>query len=151
MLDNSSLNIAEVLSKGEIVITGFSGTSMLPMLRSGKDRVVIEKITSKPKCNDVPLYMSGGRKYILHRIVKVKPQGYVIRGDNLYRNEYNVTDKDIIGVLTGFYRGDKFFSCKSPRYKLYVAYIRISYPLRYVLFKIIRPILSKLKKCLIKR
>lgn len=150
MLDNSSLNIAEVLSKGEIVITGFSGTSMLPMLRSGKDRVVIEKITSKPKCNDVPLYMSGG-KYILHRIVKVKPQGYVIRGDNLYRNEYNVTDKDIIGVLTGFYRGDKFFNCKSPRYKLYVAYIRISYPMRYVLFKIIRPILSKLKKCIIKR
>lgn len=151
MLDNSSLNIAEVLSKGEIIITGFSGTSMLPMLRSGKDRVVIEKITSKPKCNDVPLYMSGGGKYILHRIVKVKPQGYVIRGDNLYRNEYNVTDKDIIGVLTGFYRGDNFFSCRSFKYKLYVAYIRISYPLRYVLFKIIRPILSKLKKCLIKR
>ena len=128
MIDNKNLNIAEVLSKGEIVITGFSGTSMLPLLRSGKDKVVIEKVTEKPKCNDVPLYMSGG-KYVLHRIVKIKPQGYIIRGDHLYRN-------------------GKFFSCKSLKYKLYVIYIRVSYPLRYVFIKVIRPILSKLKKCL---
>lgn len=150
MIDNKNLNIAEVLSKGEIVITGFSGTSMLPLLRSGKDKVVIEKVTEKPKCNDVPLYMSGG-KYVLHRIVKIKPQGYIIRGDHLYRNEYNVTDKDIIGILTGFYRNGKFFSCKSFKYKLYVAYIRVSYPIRYALFEIIRPILSKLKKCIVKK
>lgn len=149
MLNNGNLNIAEVLSRGEIVITGFSGTSMYPLLRSGKDRVVIEKNATKPKCNDVPLYIGNDGKFILHRIVKVKPQGYVIRGDNLYRNEYNVTDKDIIGVLTGFYRNDKFFSCKSLSYKLYVAYIRISYPLRFAWFLKIRPFLVKLKRAVL--
>ncbi len=146
MLNDKNLDIEEVLSKGEIVITGFSGTSMYPMLRSGKDKVVVEKLTRKLKNNDVPLYKSGDGRFILHRIIKIKSEGYVIRGDNLYRKEFNVRDDDIIGVLTGFYRGNRFYKCDSLKYKIYILYIRLSYPIRYVLFKKIRPLLSKFKR-----
>ncbi len=142
-------NFEEALAENEIVVTGFSGTSMLPMLRSNRDRVVIQKVNRSLRCNDIPLYKRANGKLVLHRIVAVKPNGYIIRGDNLYRNEYNVTDNDIIGILKGFYRGDKLYDCsKSKGYKIYVVFIRLSYPLRYFLFGVIRPVLGKIKRLL---
>lgn len=139
-------NIEEVLKTEDIAVSGFEGTSMLPMLRQGKDRVVIAKCGGKLKLHDVPLYKSGDNKYVLHRIIKVKPDGYVIRGDHLYNNEYNVTDNDIIGVLKAFYRGDKLVDCTNKGYKLYVWYIRLSYPLRYLWSGFAKPKLWALKQ-----
>lgn len=139
-------NVEEVLKSTGVAISGFSGTSMMPMLRQGKDKVVISTLDRPLKIYDVPLYKSGDNKYILHRIIKVKPDGYVIRGDNLYNNEYNVTEKDIIGVLTGFYRGEKYIDPNSKGYKFYVLYVRFSYPLRWLLFKFLKPKLWALKQ-----
>ena len=139
-------NIEEVLKTENIAISGFEGTSMMPMLRQGKDRVVITKCERKLKLHDVPLYKSKDNKYVLHRIIKVKPDGYVIRGDNLYNNEYNVADSDIIGVLKAFYRGDKLVDCRNKGYRLYIWYIRLSYPLRYLWFMVAKPKLWVLKQ-----
>ena len=129
-------NVEEVLKSTGVAISGFSGTSMMPMLRQGKDKVVISPLDRPLKLHDVPLYKSGDNKYVLHRIIKVKPDGYVIRGDNLYNNECNVTDSDIIGVLKAFYRGDKLVDCRNKGYRLYIWYIRLSYPLRYLWFMV---------------
>ena len=42
------------------------GVSMLPMLKSGRDSVVIEKKQARLKPLDVALYKRG-EKYVLHR------------------------------------------------------------------------------------
>lgn len=142
-------NVEEVLKSIDVAISGFSGTSMMPMLRQGKDKVVISTLDRPLKLHDVPLYKSGDNKYVLHRIIKVKSDGYVIRGDNLYNNECNVTDGDIIGVLTGFYRGEKYIDLNSKGYKFYIFYVRFSYPLRWLLFKFLKPKLWVLKQKLL--
>ena len=142
-------NVEEVLKSTGIAVSGFSGTSMMPMLRQGKDKVVISALDRPLKIHDVPLYKSGDNKYILHRIIKMKPDGYVIRGDNLYNNEYDVTDQDVIGVLKAFYRGEKLIDCNSLGYKIYVWYVRFSYPLRWLLFKFLKPKLWVLKQKLL--
>lgn len=123
------------------------GISMYPLFRKNKDIAVIKNVTESLKVNDVPLYSRNNMdKLVLHRIVNIKNGNYIIRGDNLYINETDVTDKDIVGVLKGFYRDGKYYDCKKSRkYKLYVFYIRISYPIRYCLIKI-RRILSRIKK-----
>ena len=126
------------------------GFSMYPMLRQKQDTVVIEKIKEKPKPNDVVLYLRDNGKYVLHRVVKVKDDGYVIRGDNCYFNEYDVKDRHIIGLLVGFYRNDKYVDCKTDRkYKLYVFVNRRTYYVRFLFFKI-RRLLSKIKHSIIK-
>ncbi len=149
MLNLKNDDVIKALRNGEIIISHFSGTSMYPLLKSGKDRVVIAPVDSTLKKNDVPLYKGEDGKLVLHRIIRVKTDGYVIRGDNLYRNEYNVTDEKIVGVLKGIYKGDKLYNCDTDFwYKLYVCFIRAIYPLRYVFVMLLRPCLVRIKRFL---
>lgn len=151
MINDENLSIEKVLEeKGEITLCS-AGTSMYPMLRNKRDMVVIEKLDRKLKNNDVPLYRLDSGKLVLHRILRVKKNGYVIRGDNLYKKELNITDKNIIGVLKGFSREGIYYDCAtSKKYKAYVIYIRLSYPMRHVLRKCIIPCLSFVKHKILK-
>lgn len=123
-----------------------SGISMRPMLRQHRDIVIIERVNRKLVAGDVPLYRREGcERFVLHRIIKVTDGGYIIRGDNLYQNEYNVTDEDIIGVLKAFYREGRYYDCaKSRAYKLYTAYIIHSYPIRRFWRVSIKPFLARI-------
>ena len=142
------LNADEALRENEEVAVLTSGISMEPMLRQHRDIVIIKRIDRKLKKNDVPLYKRPGRdKLVLHRILKVTENGYVIRGDNLYIKEYDVKDGDIIGVLKAFYRDGKYYDCeKSRKYKIYVFLMRTSYPFRYFWKFRLRPFLGKIKR-----
>lgn len=80
------------------------GSSMRPLIKQGRDLVVIHrKPEGRCKKYDVVLYKRNQR-YVLHRIVEVLPDGYVICGDNCINKEYDITDKDIIGVMTALVR-----------------------------------------------
>lgn len=110
----------ELAQHGNIVFTNV-GVSMMPLLRQGRDLMVIEK---KPegRCKkyDAVLYKVGPR-YILHRIVKVREKDYVIVGDNCIWREYGITDDQILGVLTHVVRdGKKIDLSTSKKYWLYV-------------------------------
>ena len=142
------LNADEALKENEEVAVLTSGISMEPMLRQHKDIVIIKRVNGRLKRNDVPLYRRAGcDRFILHRILKVTSDGYVIRGDNLYTKEYDVKDGDIIGVLKAFYRDGKYYDCeKSRKYKTYVFFMRVSYPLRYIWKFKLRPFLGKIKR-----
>lgn len=140
---------AAIEKEGEI-ITSSAGISMYPMLRNKRDMIVVEKVTRKLKKHDVPVYRLASGKLVMHRILKVTDNGYIIRGDNLFKKELNVTDDMIIGVLKSFYRNEKHYVCaESKVYKFYVLWIRASYPLRWFYEKLIRPILRKIKHLLL--
>ena len=84
------------------------GVSMLPLLRQGRDLFIVEKRgPGRLRAGDVVLYRRPPDKYVLHRIVKVRAEDYVILGDNCVGREYGVTDGDILGVMTGFVRSGK--------------------------------------------
>ena len=104
---------------GTIIYTNV-GFSMMPLLRQNKDVMIIKKRqTGRMKKYDAVLYKRGD-KYILHRILKVLPDRYVICGDHNYRREYDIKDSDIIGVLTGVIRDGKELSVTDRRYQAYV-------------------------------
>ncbi len=107
MSDKVQLSYEEVLElEGKLVAIN-KGRSMMPLLREGRDLMVIEKKgTQRCKKYDAVLYKSGER-YVLHRIIKVRENDYVIVGDNCRRLEYGITDEDIIGKLTAVVRGGK--------------------------------------------
>ena len=98
------------------------GVSMLPLLRQGQDLFTVEKKgAARCRVGDVALYRRGG-EYVLHRIVAVRPDDYVLLGDNCVRREYGVTDEDILGVMTGFVRDGKPRSVSAPAYRLYTRF-----------------------------
>ena len=81
------------------------GFSMRPFLRSGEDMMVITR-KGPERCRkyDAILYRRSTGKYVLHRIVAVRPDSYVLRGDNCLRREYGITDDQVLGVLTAVIR-----------------------------------------------
>jgi signal peptidase I len=62
---------------GKLVYTNV-GDSMRPLIRQGKDLIIIEKQQGRLKKYDVPLYKRDSGQYVLHRILKVRENDYVI-------------------------------------------------------------------------
>lgn len=96
------------------------GASMQPLIHQQRDNIIVVKNKGRLKKYDVPIYVTAKGKYIMHRIIEVKDDHYIIVGDNLLEREY-VTDDMICGVLVGFYKNGKHYvDCeKSVLYKLY--------------------------------
>ena len=101
------MSIEEGLKKNGYHASTTSGYSMYPLLRDRRDNIVVRPCSGRLKKYDVPLYKRGN-EYVLHRIIKVLPDGYVICGDNCINKEYNIKDENILGVLTEVYRNDKY-------------------------------------------
>ena len=108
----------ELARHGKIIHTNV-GYSMMPLLRQHRDVMIIERPAGRLKKYDCPLYKTPSGKYILHRIIKVREKDYVIIGDNCVTFERGITDKHIIGVLTGIIRDGKTITMDNKLYKLY--------------------------------
>lgn len=124
----------ELKEKGALIYTNV-GTSMRPLIRQGKDVMIISSLDylgRDLRKMDVPLYKRENGQYVLHRIIKVTKDGYVIRGDNTYSNEYGVTDSQILGVLSGVIRNGKEISVNSFGYKVYSYFWLYTYYIRKV-------------------
>lgn len=124
------MTFEEVLStQGRLVYTN-KGVSMMPLLRQGKDVMVIEAIHEPLKKYDTVLFVRprvpGRSPYILHRILKVNPDGtYFIIGDNCFDGEI-VPRENIIGILTAVRRGNRTISVTD---KDYIAFVHILWAL----------------------
>ena len=122
--------IEEIIEKDGMYVSSVSGYSMSPMLKDKRDTVVIVPVNGKIRKGDVVLYCHGGR-YILHRVVKIKGESYVMCGDNRVELERDILPSEIIGVLSRVYRGDKEIKLSGLGYKAYCAWIRMwFYPRR---------------------
>ena len=133
-MNNSSTFEEQLSIHGRIIYTNV-GDSMLPFIKQGRDVLIIERASSALKKYDVPLYKRDSGQYVLHRIHKVRQDGYVLCGDNRAFRESGVKDGQIIGVLTGIIRGDKKIMRDSFLFKLYAHLGCDTYFIRYILHK----------------
>ena len=124
----------ELLDQDGHLVYRTQGRSMEPMLRQNRDLVIV-RVPDLRLCKfDIALHKRGS-KYILHRVIGVKPDHYLIRGDNTYMIE-NVPDSAVIGVLTGFQRKGKQHDVTEPGYRFYARFWNAIYPLRLVYVRI---------------
>ena len=141
---------AEIAARGKLVYTNV-GTSMLPFIRQGRDLIVIsQKPEGRLRRYDVPLYRRSSGQYVLHRILKVRKQDYVLCGDNRWKREFGVTDDQIIGVLTAIVRdGREEIPVTDPAYLRRVHLWCDFYPIRagiILLHRILRGMLRRLHR-----
>lgn len=136
----------EYLEKNQTMTYRNVGVSMLPLLRQGRDLFTVEKKTKERcKVGDVVLYRRPPQSYVLHRVIKVRKDDYVILGDNCVQKEYGIKEDDIIGVMTGFVRNGKEHSTSEMGYKIYVFLILHTIPLR-VFVKMVYAKLRSMRK-----
>lgn len=120
----------QALAERGSFVTTAQGVSMLPLIRPGRDLVEItRKGEARCKKHDVVLYKRDG-KYILHRVLEVRPGDYVIAGDHQTVKEYGVTDADIIGVLSAVIRKGKRIPVTDRNYQRYARLWCGFYPVR---------------------
>ena len=135
--EQEKLNIEKVLEEKGYSMTAPFGTSMLPFIRPQRDIIVVRKYQGEAKCRDVILYRRVGGKLVLHRILEVGADSYVLCGDNQYIKEYGVKKEQVLGVLEGVYRDEKYIDCKkSSGYKVYVRLWCKSLFMRRIILKV---------------
>ncbi len=121
--------IRETLAAGQNVEFSPRGTSMLPMLRQGRDRVVLSPLPKVLKKYDLPLYQRKNGQYVLHRIVSVG-ETITCVGDNQFALERGLEPGQMIGLVTAFYRGDRKILVTDWHYRLYCRFWHYSRPVR---------------------
>ncbi len=135
----------ELNRKGSFTYTNV-GISMLPLLCQGRDLFTISKKQGRCKRFDVVLYKRPPASYVLHRVVEVREDSYVILGDNCINKEYGIKDEDIIGVMTSFVRKGKEYPVTHKGYCIYARAWYFLYPVRKMWMKAKIKALSRFKK-----
>lgn len=120
---------------GEVIFTP-RGRSMLPFLRSGRDRVVLRR----PKREEIligqiALCRRPDGVIVLHRIVSYKDGFFTLCGDGLTRKERQIAPESVIAVVAAFYRGERRIDCRENRRYRFLTrcWVRL-YPLRLLVF-----------------
>lgn len=103
----------ERLAAGQQVRLSPMGTSMLPMLREGRDSVVLSPPPKKLRPFDLALYRRDSGAYVLHRITAVG-QTYTCMGDNQFISEHGLRHDQIIALVTGFRRNGRDHTVTEP-------------------------------------
>lgn len=107
----------------------FQGVSMLPLLRQGRDAVELSPLPEKLRKYDIAVYQYPSGKYVMHRIVKVKPDCYICLGDNTLAYE-TIAPEQMLGVVSAITRDGKRIEVSSPLYRLYCRVWSLTRPAR---------------------
>jgi hypothetical protein len=136
--------IEEELDKRGVCYLPTVGYSMAPLLSTHKNVVTLTRSEERAKKMDVILFHRPDGRYVLHRVVKVTPDGYFTRGDNYLRNDAFVPEEQFIAIMTGYTKKGKNISLSSLRYRLYVFFWGRPNPVRYCL-QWMREVLRKIR------
>ncbi|MBR3268191.1 MAG: S24/S26 family peptidase [Oscillospiraceae bacterium] len=131
----------QLRTNGKLIYTN-QGDSMMPLIQQDRDLLVIVPVQGRLKKYDVPLYRRDSGQYVLHRILKVRKDDYVICGDNRWKKEYGISDRHIIGVLSAVIRDGKEVPVSSLKYRIYVHIWCDLFPVRALIVRV----LNKLKR-----
>ncbi len=140
--------IESELSEHGFYASNTLGTSMRPLFKTHRDMIVVKKPEEELKKYDVALYVTPRGKYILHRVIGVRNDIYLIRGDNTYSVEH-VPKEWVIGVLVKFNRKGKTHTVDERGYKIYSRIWHFIYPVRHVVmffYRAARAVLRRLFK-----
>lgn len=139
----------ELLENGSFA-TCAKGESMRPMLRGGRDMVVIEPISKEIKKYDVILFKDKSSRYVLHRVIKIKDSVIITRGDNTYFTE-TVGTENVLGILTKYNKNGKSYDVNSLSSRLYARRRVFFYYPRKLSLKLKRLVCAAARKIFKKR
>ncbi|MGN0479324.1 MAG: S24/S26 family peptidase [Hominenteromicrobium sp.] len=96
-----------LVEEGREVSMVISGSSMSPFLIHQRDTIFFKKPDRPLRTGDMVFFVRPGGQYVMHRIWKVKQDGYYIVGDAQTVIEGPVQRQQIFAVVTGVIRKGK--------------------------------------------
>lgn len=92
--------LKELVEQGEEVSLCISGNSMAPFLIHNRDVVFLKAPDRELRVGDMVLFQRDNSQFVLHRIRRIKPEGYYIVGDNQTVMEGPVSREQIFAFVT---------------------------------------------------
>ena len=122
------------IAAGRSVRFKVKGSSMYPLLREGKDEVTLSELTREPQVMDILLFRYKG-KHLLHRIISISGDIYIIQGDGIYLSKEICQRNDIVGIVTEIHKqGKTHVLTTSKRAKFYIlCWHKLRFCRRYLL------------------
>lgn len=102
--------LRELTEQGKEVSLIISGSSMSPFLIHQRDYIYFKKPDRKLKKGDMVFYQRDSGQFVMHRIWKVKPDGYYIVGDAQTEIEGPVREDQIFALITKVQRKGKWLA-----------------------------------------
>lgn len=109
--------ICDTLNQNKEFRLRVTGTSMKPFLFP-TDYVYLKKVDSLEKGNII-LYQRKDGTYILHRIVKLKPDYLVLSGDHQLFKEYPIYKNQVIAKVSKIEKNGQINDVNKFSYKIY--------------------------------
>ncbi len=100
--------LKELTEEGKEVSMLVAGTSMNPFLGHYRDVICFRKPNRALRKGDMVFYQRCDGQYIMHRIWKVKPEGYYIVGDAQTEIDGPIKAGQIFGLVTKVKRKEKW-------------------------------------------
>jgi hypothetical protein len=136
--------IEEVIASGGEFRLFPRGTSMMPLLRQGKDSVILVKAQRPIVKSDIIFYKRENGQFVLHRVIGVRKDGsFWLCGDNQTEIEKGIDSSMVIASVSAVYRGEKrieknkfslrayeFFWCIMPLRRFIFAFRRLLSPIK---------------------
>lgn len=127
--------LLELLDNGKPASFTVSGMSMWPLIRGGKDSVILKACDSqKMKVGDIVLIHTPDEVYLLHRIVKVTKQGYTTAGDSKCRVDGTFPKNCIKAQVEIICRGNRRIYCNRWYWRFLFTIWRWLFPVRRQIF-----------------
>lgn len=143
-LDDVIELMKEKLGSGYDVTFSPKGTSMLPLLKEGRDSVTLTAPPPQLQKYDIIFYRRDSGQYVLHRVVRVG-RTYTCMGDHQYVPEKGIRRDQIIAVCSSFIRKGKQVSSNAPKWRMYAIFWHYSRPVRRALNGVRGRIVSMIK------
>lgn len=130
--------VRQMLDSGKEVDFTVTGNSMWPLLKHGRDRVVLTSCKAQDiRKGDVILFEALPSKYLLHRVTKLNANTFETTGDfNTFRDG-SFSRECVIGKAVKTVRNGKSYSTKSFFMRFYSAFWRSFYFARKPLIKLL--------------
>ena len=99
--------LKELVEEGNQVSLLISGSSMAPFLIHHRDAVYFKKTDRALKEGDIVFYRRANGQYVMHRIRRIRQDGYYLIGDAQTQTEGPLKREQIFGLITAVKRKDK--------------------------------------------
>ena len=99
--------LREIAESGKVVSLRIAGSSMSPFLAHGRDYIYFTKPDRELRAGDMVFYQRRNGQYVMHRIYKVRADGYYIVGDAQTEIEGPVARDQIFALITKVKRKDR--------------------------------------------
>lgn len=100
--------LKELTKEGKEVSMLISGSSMSPYLVHARDSICFKKPDRRLKKGDMVFFQRTTGQYVMHRIVKIKKDGYYMLGDAQREIEGPIKEEQIFALVTRVKRRGKW-------------------------------------------